>query len=179
MIDDRASRTTRDDHATPHPPNYQVNHLIHLGYAALTLSQAAPLRPLPERTSTEINTVRRRDRLGGLLHEYQQVACGAPSCGHPQGQRRDHPRLCRSATGPARTVADLGRFILAFDASQTVQGKAQLEQLRVPTLVVGVRATSSSTGAGRSGSRRRSLECAGDSSSTAPPYCSRRSGRLS
>jgi transposase InsO family protein len=39
-----------------------------------TLSQAAPLRPLPEPTRTEINNVRRRDRLGGLLHEYQQVA---------------------------------------------------------------------------------------------------------
>ena len=39
-----------------------------------TLSQAAPLRPLPERTRTEINNIRRRDRLGGLLHEYQQVA---------------------------------------------------------------------------------------------------------
>ena len=36
--------------------------------------QAAPLRPLPERTTTEINKVRRRDRLGGLLHEYQQAA---------------------------------------------------------------------------------------------------------
>ena len=39
-----------------------------------TLGQAAPLQPLPDRTRTEINTVRRRDRLGGLLHEYQQVA---------------------------------------------------------------------------------------------------------
>jgi putative transposase len=39
-----------------------------------TLGQAAPLRPLPERTRTEIDNVRRRDRLGGLLHEYQQVA---------------------------------------------------------------------------------------------------------
>jgi putative transposase len=39
-----------------------------------SLGQAAPLRPLPEPTRTEINNVRRRDRLGGLLHEYQQVA---------------------------------------------------------------------------------------------------------
>ena len=30
--------------------------------------------PLPERTTSETNTVRRRDRLGGLLHEYRQVA---------------------------------------------------------------------------------------------------------
>jgi transposase InsO family protein len=39
-----------------------------------SLGQAAPLRPLPHRTRTEINSVRRHDRLGGLLHEYQQVA---------------------------------------------------------------------------------------------------------
>jgi putative transposase len=38
------------------------------------LGQAAPLRPLPQRTTAETSTVRRRDRLGGLLHEYQQVA---------------------------------------------------------------------------------------------------------
>ena len=39
-----------------------------------TLGQAAPLRPLPQRTTSDTNTVRRHDRLGGLLHEYQQVA---------------------------------------------------------------------------------------------------------
>src|SRR5215207_1418338 len=39
-----------------------------------TLGQAASLRPLPDRTRAEIKTVRRCDRLGGLLHEYQQVA---------------------------------------------------------------------------------------------------------
>jgi len=39
-----------------------------------SLGQAAPLRPLADRTRTEINNVRRHDRLGGLLHEYQQVA---------------------------------------------------------------------------------------------------------
>jgi transposase InsO family protein len=39
-----------------------------------TLRQAAPLRPLPQPTTSEANTVRRHDRLGGLLHEYQQVA---------------------------------------------------------------------------------------------------------
>jgi hypothetical protein len=39
-----------------------------------TLGQAAPLRPLPQPTTSETNTVRRHDRLGGLLHEYQQVA---------------------------------------------------------------------------------------------------------
>ena len=39
-----------------------------------TLGQAAPLRPLPQRTTSDSDTVRRHDRLGGLLHEYQQVA---------------------------------------------------------------------------------------------------------
>jgi transposase InsO family protein len=39
-----------------------------------TLGQAAPLRPLPEQAMTEPTRVRRRDRLGGLIHEYQQVA---------------------------------------------------------------------------------------------------------
>jgi putative transposase len=39
-----------------------------------TLGQAAPLRPLPQRTTSATKGVQRRDRLGGLLHEYQQVA---------------------------------------------------------------------------------------------------------
>ena len=39
-----------------------------------TLGQAAPLRPLHQPTTNDPNTVQRRDRLGGLLHEYQQVA---------------------------------------------------------------------------------------------------------
>ncbi len=39
-----------------------------------TLGQAAPLRPLPRPTPTAIDTVRRHDRLGGLIHEYQHVA---------------------------------------------------------------------------------------------------------
>ena len=39
-----------------------------------TLGQAAPSRPLPHRSRTELNKVRRRDRCNGLIHEYQQVA---------------------------------------------------------------------------------------------------------
>ena len=39
-----------------------------------TLGQAAPSRPLPRRTTTEIHKIQRHDRLGGLVHEYQQVA---------------------------------------------------------------------------------------------------------
>src|SRR5690349_14933109 len=36
--------------------------------------QAAPSRPLPHRAPTEITKIKRHDRLGGLLHEYQQAA---------------------------------------------------------------------------------------------------------
>jgi hypothetical protein len=38
------------------------------------LAQAAPLRLLPQHRPHDITRVRRDDRLGGLLHEYQQVA---------------------------------------------------------------------------------------------------------
>jgi putative transposase len=39
-----------------------------------SLGQAAPLRPLPHRASTEIPKIHRHDCLGGLLHEYVQAA---------------------------------------------------------------------------------------------------------
>jgi putative transposase len=39
-----------------------------------TLNQAAPLHPLPPLASPSQLRVRRRDRLGGLIHEYTQVA---------------------------------------------------------------------------------------------------------
>ena len=39
-----------------------------------TLGQAAPSRPLPRHATTEIHKIERHDRLGGLIHEYQQVA---------------------------------------------------------------------------------------------------------
>jgi putative transposase len=39
-----------------------------------TLGQASPSRPLPHRAPTEIHKIQRRDRVGGLLHEYRQVA---------------------------------------------------------------------------------------------------------
>jgi hypothetical protein len=39
-----------------------------------SLGQAAPLRPLPHHAPTEMRKIHRHDRLGGLLHEYRQVA---------------------------------------------------------------------------------------------------------
>jgi putative transposase len=39
-----------------------------------TLGQAAPTRPLPHPAPTDIRKIQRHDRLGGLLHEYQQAA---------------------------------------------------------------------------------------------------------
>jgi putative transposase len=59
-------------HATAMLRQYELHYNGHRPHRAL--GQAAPLRPLPRRTGTEIHNVRRRDRLGGLLHEYQQVA---------------------------------------------------------------------------------------------------------
>ena len=51
---------------------YERHYNSHRPHRAL--GQAAPLRPHPHRRTTEIHDVRRRDRLGGLLHEYRQVA---------------------------------------------------------------------------------------------------------
>jgi hypothetical protein len=51
---------------------YQHHYNSHRPHRAL--GQAAPLRSRPQQTTIETNTVQRRDRLGGLLHEYQQVA---------------------------------------------------------------------------------------------------------
>ena len=39
-----------------------------------TLGQAAPGRPLPRRATIEITKIKRHDHLGGLIHEYRQVA---------------------------------------------------------------------------------------------------------
>jgi putative transposase len=39
-----------------------------------TLDQASPLTKLPEPTNADQLKVRRRDRLGGVVHEYSQVA---------------------------------------------------------------------------------------------------------
>jgi putative transposase len=63
---------TNERHAAAVLRQYEHHYNNHRPHRAL--GQAAPLRPLPHRTTTEIPNVRRRDRLGGLIHEYQQVA---------------------------------------------------------------------------------------------------------
>jgi hypothetical protein len=81
--------------ATSHPALRRVGRFAALGGAGLSvvalvhdlgrptyndhrphrsLGQAAPSRPLPHRTPTGIHKIKRYDRLGGLFHEYQQVA---------------------------------------------------------------------------------------------------------
>jgi putative transposase len=59
-------------HAAAVLTQYAEHYNNHRPHRAL--GQAAPLRPLPQRTTSVTNAVQRRDRLGGLLHEYQQVA---------------------------------------------------------------------------------------------------------
>jgi putative transposase len=59
-------------HATAVLRQYERHYNDHRPHR--TLGQAAPLRLLPEHTTTDLQRVRRRDRLGGLIHEYQQVA---------------------------------------------------------------------------------------------------------
>ena len=59
-------------HAAAVLRQYERHYNDHRPHRAL--GQAAPLRPLPRRTPTAVDNVRRRDRLGGLIHEYQHVA---------------------------------------------------------------------------------------------------------
>ena len=59
-------------HATAVLREYECHYNKHRPHRAL--GQAAPLRTLPHRTTPELHNIRRRDRLGGLVHEYHQVA---------------------------------------------------------------------------------------------------------
>ena len=60
-------------HATAVLRQYERHYNDHRPHR--TLGQAAPLRPLPEHTTTDLQRVRDdATRLGGLIHEYQQVA---------------------------------------------------------------------------------------------------------
>jgi putative transposase len=52
--------TEYEDHFNAHRPHRALN-------------QASPLRPLPDPVNADIKVIR-RDRLGGLIHEYAQVA---------------------------------------------------------------------------------------------------------
>jgi len=53
--------------------DYEAFYNEHRPHSAL--GQAAPLRPLPDNViDLERFRVQRRDRTGGLLHEYQHVA---------------------------------------------------------------------------------------------------------
>ena len=59
-------------HARAVLAEYETHFNTHRPHRAL--SQAAPLRPLPSVPAAPTAPVVRRDRLGGLLHEYAQVA---------------------------------------------------------------------------------------------------------
>ena len=63
---------TNQRHAASVLRQYEHHYNDHRPHRSL--GQAAPLRPLPHHTTREIRNVRRHDRLGGLIHEYQQVA---------------------------------------------------------------------------------------------------------
>ena len=59
-------------HAAAVLRQYEWHYNDHRPHRAL--GQAAPLRPLPRHASTAVDNIQRRDRLGGLIHEYQHVA---------------------------------------------------------------------------------------------------------
>ncbi len=63
---------TNQRYATAVLTAYAQHHNSHRPHR--TPGQAAPLRPHPQPGTSDTKGVRRRDRLGGLLHEYQQVA---------------------------------------------------------------------------------------------------------
>ena len=63
---------TNQRHAATVLRQYEQHYNDHRPHRAL--GQAAPLRPLPHRSRIEVTHVQQRDRLDGLIHEYQQVA---------------------------------------------------------------------------------------------------------
>jgi hypothetical protein len=63
---------TNRRHAAAVLQQYARHYNKHRPHRAL--GQAAPLRALPHRARTELRYIYRRDRLGGLIHEYRQVA---------------------------------------------------------------------------------------------------------
>ena len=71
-------------HAATVLRQYERHYNEHRPHRAL--GQAAPPRPLHRRTPTAVDNVRRCDRLGGLIHEYQHVAQGVQIFWHPQAR---------------------------------------------------------------------------------------------
>jgi transposase len=59
-------------HAAAVPRAFERHYNDHRPHR--TLGQAAPLRSLTHRIPTAVDHIRRHDRLGGLIHEYQHVA---------------------------------------------------------------------------------------------------------
>ncbi|HEY0688985.1 MAG TPA: hypothetical protein VGD71_08075 [Kribbella sp.] len=53
--------------------NFRHPHHFNTHRPHRALDQASPLRALPDPIDADIKVIR-RDRLGGLLHEYSQVA---------------------------------------------------------------------------------------------------------
>jgi putative transposase len=82
-ITERSIGTIRRETPRP-PPDHQpttrrcraarVRTPLQRSPAAPHPGAAAPAQPLPRRATTEIHKIERHDRLGGLVHEYQQVA---------------------------------------------------------------------------------------------------------
>ena len=62
---------TNQRHAASVLRRYEHHYNDHRPHRSL--GQAAPRRPLPHHTTRKIQNVRRHGRLGGLIHEYQQV----------------------------------------------------------------------------------------------------------
>jgi hypothetical protein len=83
-----------------------------LGELLWSIRPSATLYTVVEHTTTELQRVPRRDRLGGLIHEYQQVAEPAPSCWHPPSRSVTpvfvRSRRHRRPAGQRRTQAHHG-----------------------------------------------------------------------
>jgi len=81
---------------------YETHFNEHRPHRAL--GQASPLKALPDPIDTNIKVIR-HDRLGGLLHEYSQVAYRWPSFRHlhaqPLTDTRPHIVQAASRSGPS------------------------------------------------------------------------------
>jgi hypothetical protein len=69
------SRHQREARRTSRTDGWPVGKFYNTHRPHRTLNQAAPLRPLPDGvTDLDHFRVRRRDRAGGVIHEYRLVA---------------------------------------------------------------------------------------------------------